>query len=63
MLLRTLTSEINILKLEEDINNQVQSELDRSQREIYIREQISTLQKELNDGKPVDPLGRALGAD
>jgi ATP-dependent Lon protease len=55
MLLRTLTSEINILKLEEDINNQVQSELARSQREMYIREQISTLQQELNDGKPVDP--------
>jgi len=60
MLLRTLTSEINILKLEEDINNQVQSELDRSQREIYIREQISTLQKELNDGKPVDPAWQEL---
>ncbi|MFZ3069973.1 MAG: endopeptidase La [Anaerolineaceae bacterium] len=52
---RTLENEIRLLELEANIHNQVQSELDKSQREIYLREQISALQKELNDGKYVDP--------
>jgi len=53
--LRKLMNEIRLLELEEEIQNRVQSELDRNQRENYLREQISTLQRELNDGKPTDP--------
>ena len=50
MVLRLLETEIKLLQLEATIHTQVQSELDKSQREIYLREQISKLQKELGDG-------------
>ena len=53
--LRKLMNETRLLELENEIQNRVQSELDRNQRENYLREQISTLQRELNDGKPSDP--------
>ncbi|MGB4596084.1 MAG: endopeptidase La [Anaerolineaceae bacterium] len=52
---RMLEGEVKLLKLEATIHKQVQSELDKSQREMYLREQISKLQKELNDGKSSDP--------
>ena len=55
MVLRLLETEIKLLQLEATIHTQVQSELDKSQREIYLREQISKLQKELGDGKSSDP--------
>ncbi|MFZ3151984.1 MAG: endopeptidase La [Anaerolineaceae bacterium] len=50
-----LRNEIKLLQLEADIQSQVQTELDKSQREIYLREQITQLQKELDDGKSADP--------
>jgi len=52
--LRSLMKENRLLELEAEIQSRVQSELDSNQRENYLREQISTLQKELNDGKAVD---------
>ena len=52
---RLLSAEINLLELEEHIQTQVQSEMDRSQRENYLREQISKMQKEIGDGKSADP--------
>lgn len=55
LVLRLLEGEIKLLKLEATIHKQVQSELDKSQREMYLREQINKLQKELNDGKSSDP--------
>lgn len=57
---RLLESEIKLLQLEATIHKQVQSELDKSQREMYLREQITKLQKELNDGKSSDPEIAAL---
>ncbi|HSN94409.1 MAG TPA: endopeptidase La [Anaerolineaceae bacterium] len=55
LIARLLTAEINLLELEEHIQTQVQSEMDRSQRENYLREQISKMQKEIGDGKSADP--------
>lgn len=55
MVLRLLETEIKLLQLEATIHTQVQSELDKSQREIYLREQISKIQKELGDSKSSDP--------
>jgi ATP-dependent Lon protease len=52
---RLLSVEINLLELEENIQTQVQSEMDRSQRENYLREQISKMTKEIGDGKSADP--------
>ncbi len=53
--LRNLMKEVRLLELEGEIRYRVQSELDQNQRENYLREQISALQRELNDGKPGDP--------
>ncbi len=52
---RYLLRELRILRMEGEIHNQIQSELDNAQREVYLREQINRLQKELNDGKSTDP--------
>ncbi len=52
---RLLSTEISLLELEEHIQTQVQSEMDRSQRENYLREQIAKMQREIGDGKSADP--------
>lgn len=52
---RLLAAEINLLELEQHIQSQVQSEMDHSQRENYLREQIAKMQKEIGDGKSTDP--------
>jgi len=45
-----LAQELDVLELEEDIHNKVQSEVDRSQREFYLREQMKAIQTELGEG-------------
>ncbi len=45
-----LASEIDVLELEDEIHSRVQSEVDRSQREVYLREQIKAIQHELGEG-------------
>ena len=55
-----LIQENELIDLENSIQDQVQSELDRSQREAFLREKISKFQKELNDGRSADPEIRSL---
>lgn len=45
-----LAEELDVLELEEDIHNKVQSEVDKSQREFYLREQMKAIQTELGEG-------------
>ncbi len=45
-----LAQEVDVLELEEDIHNKVQSEVDKSQREFYLREQMKAIQTELGEG-------------
>jgi ATP-dependent Lon protease len=45
-----LAQELDVLQLEDDIHTRVQSEVDRSQREFYLREQIKAIQTELGEG-------------
>lgn len=45
-----LAQEVDVLELEDEIHNRVQSEVDRSQREFYLREQIKAIQTELGEG-------------
>ena len=47
-----LTKELNILELENQIHSQVQQEVDKSQREYYLREQLKAIQKELGETDP-----------
>ena len=53
-----LGQELDVLELEDRIQNQVQSELDKSQREYYLREQLRAIQTELGEG---DETQRELG--
>ncbi|MEN9934342.1 MAG: hypothetical protein RLZZ387_921 [Chloroflexota bacterium] len=48
-----LTQELDVLELESRIHNQVQKEVDRSQREFFLREQIKAIQRELGQSDPV----------
>jgi ATP-dependent Lon protease len=45
-----LAQELDVLQLEDEIQNRVQSEVDRSQREFYLREQLKAIQTELGEG-------------
>lgn len=45
-----LAEELDVLELEESIQNRVQSEVDKSQREFYLREQMKQIQNELGEG-------------
>jgi len=44
-----LTREKEILELSRQIQSQVQSEMDKTQREYYLREQLKAIQKELGE--------------
>ena len=45
-----LGQELDVLELEDRIQSQVQSEVDKSQREYYLREQMRAIQTELGEG-------------
>src|SRR5260370_19166952 len=47
-----LTKELNILELENQIHSQVQQEVDKSQREYFLREQLKAIQRELGETDP-----------
>ena len=46
---RILTREINILSLEKTIDESTREEVNRSQRDYYLREQMKVIQRELGD--------------
>ena len=48
-LLELLISEIEILEIEKDISIRVRKQIDKMQREYYLREQIKAIQSELGD--------------
>ena len=52
-----LAQELDVLELQSKIHTQVQEEVDRSQREYFLREQLRAIQKELGE---VDPLISAM---
>jgi len=47
---KILAQEVDVLELEDEIHTRVQSEVDRSQREFYLREQMRQIQNELGEG-------------
>ncbi|MBO8126222.1 MAG: endopeptidase La [Firmicutes bacterium] len=48
-LLATLNREIEILKVERKIHGRVRKQMEKSQKEFYLREQIKAIQKELGE--------------
>ncbi len=49
-----LAEELDVLELENQIHEQVQQQMDRSQREYFLREQIRAIQEELGEGDEFD---------
>lgn len=47
-----LSDELHVLELEHQIQSQVQQEVDRGQRELYLREQLKVIQRELSESDP-----------
>ncbi len=45
-----MADELEVLKIEEAIQSRVQNEVDRNQREFYLREQMKAIQNELGEG-------------
>ncbi len=48
--LRLINREIEILELGKQVQANVKTEMDKAQKDYYIREQIKALQKELGEG-------------
>ena len=48
--IHALLEEIQVLKLEDDIQDKTRAEMDQQQRDYYLREQIKVMQDELGDG-------------
>ncbi len=51
LLYTTLQSELEISVLEKDIAKQVQQQVEKNQKEYYLREKIKAISKELGDGE------------
>lgn len=49
-----LTREIEILNIEQDINSKVKSQIDRNQKEYYLREQMRAIQDELGIDEDIE---------
>ncbi len=47
---KALAEEVDMLELENEIHSRVQNEVDKSQREFYLREQMKQIQTELGEG-------------
>jgi len=45
-----LAKEIEVLEIQNDINTQARGEIDKSQREFYLRQQLKAIQQELGEG-------------
>ncbi len=50
--LSLLNKEIQVLELSDEIQSRTRTEMDRSQREYYLREQIKVIQNELGESDP-----------
>jgi ATP-dependent Lon protease len=49
LLINLLAQEADVLELEDEIQSRTRSEVDRTQREIYLREQMKVIQTELGE--------------
>lgn len=49
MLIKDMNEDIKLIELEEKIENEVNTDIENSQKEFYLREKISVIQKELGD--------------
>jgi ATP-dependent Lon protease len=63
-LMALIESEIDLLQVEKRVRNRVKRQMEKSQREYYLNEQIKAIQKELGDlgeeGSELDQLEKAI---
>ncbi len=50
-LMELLKDEIDILKIEQEINKKVRKQVEKTQKEYYLKEKMKAIKKELNDGE------------
>lgn len=51
-----MEAEINVLHVEKKIRRRVKKQMEKSQKEYYLNEQMKAIQKELGDGEEVDEI-------
>src|SRR6476646_158425 len=49
----SLAKEITVLTMQQEISTQARGEMDRSQREYYLRQQLRAIQHELGEGEEI----------
>ncbi len=49
----SLAKEITVLTMQQEISTQARGEMDRSQREYYLRQQLRAIQQELGEGEEI----------
>ena len=54
IVLEMLSRENEILKIEDKISSKVKTQMDKSQRDYYLREQMRAIREELGDGESTD---------
>ncbi len=49
----SLAKEITVLTMQQEISTQARGEMDKSQREYYLRQQLRAIQQELGEGEEI----------
>ena len=62
-MLGLMESEISVLQVEKRIRTRVKRQMEKTQREYYLNEQMKAIQKELGDEEGRDELRRARRQD
>ena len=55
-----ITKELEVLTMQQQISSQVKGEMDRTQREFYLRQQLKAIQTELGEGSELSEEVRQL---
>ena len=59
-ILNFMNAEITLLEVENKIKNRVKKQMEKSQKEYYLNEQMKAIQKELNDGEDGDEISEYM---
>ena len=59
-ILEFIDKEITMLEVENKIKNRVKKQMEKSQKEYYLNEQMKAIQKELNDGEDDDEIAKYM---
>ncbi len=59
-LLLLMNAELSMMEIENKIKTRVKKQMEKSQKEYYLNEQMKAIQKELNDGEDEDEIGQYM---